>query len=34
MNYLKPENELRIPSSLLVILSGMITSFAVGMVGI
>ena len=29
MNYLKPENELKIPSSLFVILSGMITSFAV-----
>lgn len=29
MNYIKPENELRVPSSLIVILSGMITSFAI-----
>ena len=29
MNYVKPENDLRVPSSVLVILAGLITSFAV-----
>jgi hypothetical protein len=29
MNYVKPDNDLRVPSSILVILAGLITSFAV-----